>query len=202
MISDHYFIRNLEIGITLINVIGPHKRSLMQDMPIPICSIIFRQGHESGRKTLNDVGDSERCQPGEEYAIIIHGWKESCQTEWVSLLASSRFTFAQPNCPSLPSSNSPFLFYGAHSDLTVYRGGCIICMDYSRYSRQAYMALFGMFDSISEVLAGKLRQLERQGLSPDQGFLFGFSYGGRLALEAAQRFGPKRMSQIDSKCHN
>lgn len=72
-------------------------------------------------------------------------------------------------------------------------------MDYSRYSRQAYMALFGMFDSISEVLAGKLRQMERQGFSPDRGFIFGFSYGGRLALEGAHRYGPKRIKQIDSK---
>lgn len=61
------------------------------------------------------------------------------------------------------------------------------------------MALFGMFDAISEVLAGKLRQMERQGFSPDRGFIFGFSYGGRLALEAAHRYGPKRIKQIDSK---
>lgn len=74
-----------------------------------------------------------------------------------------------------------------------------MCMDYKRYSRQPYMSLFGMFDSLSEVLAGKLRQLERQGFAPERGFIFGFSYGGRLALEASHRFGPKRISQIDSE---
>lgn len=63
----------------------------------------------------------------------------------------------------------------------------------------AYMQLYGNFDSIAEVLAGKLRQMERLGFSPDQAFLFGFSYGGRLAVEAAQRFGPKRINQIDSE---
>lgn len=66
----------------------------------------------------------------------------------------------------------------------------------------AYMQLFGNFDSIAEVLAGKLRQMERLGFSPDRAFLFGFSYGGRLAVEAAQRFGPKRINQIDSKRAN
>lgn len=81
----------------------------------------------------------------------------------------------------------------------MYRGGCIICMDYKRYSRQPYMSLFTMFDSLSEVLAGKLRQMERLGFSPDRAFIFGFSYGGRLAVEAAQRFGPRRISQIDSE---
>lgn len=72
-----------------------------------------------------------------------------------------------------------------------------MCMEYKRYSRQPYMTLFSMFDSISEVLTGKLRQLERQGFSPDRGFIFGFSYGGRLAVEAGHRIGPKRLGQID-----
>lgn len=45
-------------------------------------------GYDGGRKTLLN-GDSGLCQPGEDYAIIIHGWQESCDTEWVSLLASS-----------------------------------------------------------------------------------------------------------------
>lgn len=83
--------------------------------------------------------------------------------------------------------------------MSAYRGGCIMCMDYNRYSRLPYMQLFSHFDAIAEVLAGKLRQLERLGFSPDRGFLFGFSYGGRLALEAAQRFGPKKISKIDSE---
>lgn len=49
-----------------------------------------RQGYESGRHTLLNDNSSERyCQPGEEYAILIHGWKETCETEWISLLASS-----------------------------------------------------------------------------------------------------------------
>lgn len=72
-------------------------------------------------------------------------------------------------------------------------------MDYSPYSRQPYMKLFSHFDSLAEILAGKLRQMERYGFSPDRGFMFGFSYGGRLALESAQRLGPKRINQIDSK---
>lgn len=74
-----------------------------------------------------------------------------------------------------------------------------MCMDFSRYSRLPYVQLFAHFDSIAEVLAGKLRQLERLGFSPERAFIFGFSYGGRLALEAAQRFGPRRINQIDSK---
>lgn len=72
-------------------------------------------------------------------------------------------------------------------------------MDYSAYSKQSYMSLFGMFSEITEVLTGKLRQMEKRGFSPERAFLFGFSYGGRLALEAAERFGPRRISQIDSE---
>lgn len=150
-------------------------------------------GYDGGRKTLLN-GDSGLCQPGEDYAIIIHGWQESCDTEWVSLLASStQFTASLTPLTSL-------IFHPLNlKDLTAYRGGCIICMDYNKYSRMAYMQLYGNFDSIAEVLAGKLRQMERLGFSPDQAFLFGFSYGGRLAVEAAQRFGPKRINQIDSE---
>lgn len=51
-----------------------------------------RNGYDNGRNTLLNDQTDRYCQPGEEYAIIIHGWKESCETEWVNLLASSKCT--------------------------------------------------------------------------------------------------------------
>lgn len=30
------------------------------------------------------------CKPGEKYAIIIHGWTESCETAWVTDLVQSK----------------------------------------------------------------------------------------------------------------
>lgn len=48
-------------------------------------------GYEAGRNNLLNDNSERYCSPGQEYAIIIHGWKESCDTEWVSLLASSEW---------------------------------------------------------------------------------------------------------------
>lgn len=65
--------------------------SLLCLLSLTLC----RQGYIGGRSTLANDVTGQFCHPGEEYAIIIHGWKESCDnTEWVSLLASSRCTFA------------------------------------------------------------------------------------------------------------
>lgn len=71
-------------------------------------------------------------------------------------------------------------------------------MDYGVYaSAERYLRLFRQFDPITEVLAGKLRLMESIGFDLGQGFIFGFSYGGHVAVEASKRVGVRRLEAID-----
>src|SRR5690349_7894692 len=123
--------------------------------------------------TFNESLSARGCSPNGNFAIIVHGWLESWKTEWVQDLISN---------------------------LTVYRGGCIIVMDYSNYSVNAnYFLLVPQFQNISTILQRFLRQLEDEGFNFENGFMFGFSFGAHLAIESAKNFGTKRFKEIDGK---
>uniref|UniRef100_A0A1B0DPG4 Lipase domain-containing protein n=1 Tax=Phlebotomus papatasi TaxID=29031 RepID=A0A1B0DPG4_PHLPP len=123
------------------------------------------QNHES-RFLLRDLHRNQK------YAIIVPGWRETCELEWVFDLVRN---------------------------LISHRGGTILCMDYTIYSAESYFRLVRHFDAIAEVLTRKLCDLELIGLPPAVGFLFGFSYGGQLVSEAGRRVGPGRIKEIDSR---
>lgn len=83
-------------------------------------------------------------------------------------------------------------------ELGIYRGGCVICMDYSRYASESYVRLVRYFDQIAQILTVQLYLLDYMGFDMSNGYLFGFSYGGQLATEAGRRIGYKRLKEIDS----
>ena len=70
-------------------------------------------------------------------------------------------------------------------------------MDYTTYSKGDYFTLLSQFDNISTVLTEKLVELEGQGYNPSNGFMFGFSFGAQLVLEAGRRFGYRKLEEID-----
>lgn len=72
-------------------------------------------------------------------------------------------------------------------------------MDYSRYAAESYVRLVRVFDPMAQVLTLQLHLLDYMGFDMNNGYLFGFSYGGQLATEAGRRFGSKRLKEIDSK---
>lgn len=73
-------------------------------------------------------------------------------------------------------------------------------MDYSVYSTQPdYKVLVSQFDGLAQVLTNKLKEFKLFGIHPKRMFLFGFSFGGQLSLEAGRRFGPRRIQRIDGK---
>lgn len=107
----------------------------------------------------------------EKFAVIVHGWKESCDVDWINVLVHN---------------------------LNEFRGGVIMCMDYSYFAQEdKYFNLVNQFDAIADVLTIKLRDLERAGYDPDNGYVFGFSFGGQLVVEAGKRFGVRRIKNID-----
>lgn len=99
---------------------------------------------------------------------MIHGWEESIKTEWVRDIISN---------------------------LTYYRGGCVIAMDYSRFSKQPYVSLTVNFLPLTRVLVKKIQQTTS---FYEKVFIFGFSFGSRLAFEAGARLGKQRIERIDA----
>lgn len=72
-------------------------------------------------------------------------------------------------------------------------------MDFSKYSKQDYFqVLVPQLSHISNALVEKLRDLERLGFDPAEGFIFGHSFGSHIATEAGRRFGLQRLGRIDA----
>lgn len=114
---------------------------------------------------------STGCNSSEKYAIVVHGWMESIEADWVDDLMKN---------------------------LKRYRGGCIIFMDYSNHSMvQDYFLLVRKFAALSQVLVEKLRQLETEGFDPDNLYMYGFSFGAQLAINAGKLYGHQRIAEID-----
>ncbi|CRL05725.1 CLUMA_CG018755, isoform A [Clunio marinus] len=115
---------------------------------------------------------SRGCNPSGKFSIIVHGWLESFNTEWVQDLISN---------------------------LTEYRGGCIIVMDYSNYSVNLnYFLLTPHFANLSDMLLRFMVKMEDEGFDFGKGFMFGFSFGAQLAITTATKFGTKRFKEIDA----
>lgn len=115
---------------------------------------------------------SQGCNKAGSFSFITHGWQGS-NSGWILDMISN---------------------------FTAYRGGCVIFMNYSYYSdRINYFEVIGFFKPIASLVTRKLQQLNSDGVVDDNIFMFGFSFGGRIVIEAALNYGTKRISQIDCK---
>ncbi|GAB0089200.1 hypothetical protein DMENIID0001_037040 [Sergentomyia squamirostris] len=111
------------------------------------------------------------CKADDDLAVIVHGWMESCSQEWLVDLVSN---------------------------LTIYRGGCIICMDYSHFANNPdYFSLVDQFNDIREVLHEQLVNYGDSGLNANKTYMFGFSMGAHLCLQAASMLGERIVKEID-----
>lgn len=107
------------------------------------------------------------CSPTGNFAVVVHGYNETVNTGWVNATISN---------------------------LLKYRGGCVFFMDYSKYAVVAnYVDLFYNFNNISPVLQKKIKQIGNY----DRLYLFGFSYGSRLAIDAGKKIGTQLISRMD-----
>ena len=82
----------------------------------------------------------------------------------------------------------------------MFRGGCIIVMDYSNFSvNPNYFLLTPYFDSLSDFLLQFIVQLDNEQFNFSNGYMFGFSFGAHLAIITARKFGEKRFKEIDGE---
>lgn len=133
--------------------------------------VLYSKGQKS-LSTFNETIVKQGCDVSGNFSIILHGWMGSSEP-WILDLVGN---------------------------LTHHRGGCVIFMNYSHYSDKVnYFEVISHFQPLSKLLTRKLRQLSHDGASNDNFFIFGFSFGGRIAIEAALNFGPQSVAQIDSE---
>lgn len=47
--------------------------------------------HQTSVRNIHTLTQSE-CEKQGNFAIIVHGWRETCKDKWVKLLVTSEFT--------------------------------------------------------------------------------------------------------------
>lgn len=62
-----------------------------------------------------------------------------------------------------------------------------------------YLHSLSLWGSVSAVLTEKLRQMETDGISPKNIFMYGFSLGAWIAIDAAINFGKQKIGLIDGE---
>lgn len=133
---------------------------------------ILHNGHETHVSTFDTLLSEQGCDLNGNFSLVTHGWVGS-NSGWIPDLISN---------------------------LSFYRQGCVIFMNYSYYGdRKNYFEAISFFEPVSRLLTKKLFQITDEGICHDHIFMFGFSLGGRIVIEAALNYGENLISAIDSK---
>lgn len=109
----------------------------------------------------------QRCDPNGNFSMVVHGWMENIDTQWVSTMITQ---------------------------LLKHRGGCVFFMDYSIYANvPEYFQLVRYFRFISNVLVRKFRHIGNY----DRQLCFGFSFGARLCVDAGLKLGKQTIGRME-----
>lgn len=131
---------------------------------------LFNNG-KSSVSTFNTSMSQQGCDMNGNFSIVVHGFMGS----------------ASPWIPDLIGN------------LSRYRSGCVLFTNATYYSdRGNYFEVVRYFEPLSKLLAKKLNQIVNDGASSDNIYMFGFSYGGRVVIEAGLLFGHQKIGLIDS----
>lgn len=113
------------------------------------------------------------CDKDGKFSFILHGWQGS-KAEWMFQLVQK---------------------------LQKYRGGCICVVSWGAFADIAnYEKIVRVhFPRVSAVLTNRLKQLEEEGVSADNIYMYGHSLGARVVIDAGLRFGERKIGLIDGK---
>lgn len=113
------------------------------------------------------------CDIKQNISIIVHGWNAGTNFTWVDKLATK---------------------------LVEVRGGCAILFKYQAcVNDKDYLVTLTLWHAMSNKLTTFLRRLEDEGYSPEDIFMYGFSIGSRIAIDAAINFGEQKIGYVDGK---
>lgn len=84
--------------------------------------------------------------------------------------------------------------------LLKHRHGCVIFIQYSScIDNNNYFNTLKKWKSVSILLTSKLNEMESQGIPAANIFIYGFSLGGRIAIDASISFGKRKIGLIDGE---
>lgn len=142
-----------------------------EDVEPNIQFVLYNNGRSSVSTFKNSITE-QGCDPNQNFSIVTHGWLGSTAA-WIPDLIGN---------------------------LSAVRQGCVIFMNYSYYSdRLNYFDTISYFEPISKLMTKKLVQLRDGGADNDKIFMFGFSFGGRIVIEAALNYGTNLVGLIHCK---
>lgn len=108
------------------------------------------------------------CTAKDKFSIVTHGWRDS--NSWVPLLVEN---------------------------LLKHRGGCVIFLNYSScIDEKNYVVTMNKWRSVSAVVTKKLKDMKRERIPPANVFLYGFSLGARIIVEAAINLGSRKLGWL------
>lgn len=80
------------------------------------------------------------------------------------------------------------------------RGGFVIEVDYrSCINNNNYVDTLKNWKAVSRAVTSKLQEMETLGVESARTFIYGFSLGGRIAIDSAINFGKGKIGSIDGK---
>lgn len=113
------------------------------------------------------------CNLNQNISIIVHGWNAGTNFTWVDKLATK---------------------------LVEVRGGCAILYKYQAcINDRDYLVTLTLWYAMSQKLTTFLRRLEDEGYNTENIFMYGFSIGARIAIDAAINFGEQKIGYLDGK---
>ncbi|XP_055603067.1 uncharacterized protein LOC129751538 [Uranotaenia lowii] len=137
--------------------------------------LVFNRNTATVEKLSNITGNFAKngCTPGENWTLIVHGWREGTASEWVPPM----FRLFQK-----------------------YRGGCVMMMVYANndITVDYFGELTPVFELLTATLLSYLKFIEASGFDANDGLLFGFSFGAQMSFEAGRRFGIQKLGRIDA----
>lgn len=75
-------------------------------------------------------------------------------------------------------------------------------MNWAKYSDDLNYDLVALtWPKVASALTNRLKQLESEGVSGDNIFMYGHSLGGRIAIHSGLKFGKSKIANIDA-CDN
>lgn len=113
------------------------------------------------------------CDKDGKFAFMVHGFQGS-KSAWQSRLVEK---------------------------LRTYRGGCIIRVDWGAFSDILnYIEIVQIhWPKISALITKSLKQLQSEGVLPENIYMYGHSLGARLVIDAAINFGKRKIGLVDGK---
>jgi len=156
--------------VILANFVNCDNLISADDIESKVIFTIYEHPKSSGSIWAAGVSlSSYGCNISGKFAMFAHGWNDL--SLWVDIFVQNLFK---------------------------YRGGCIIRIDYSASANSDdYFLTLKQFDPISAVITKRLIDMENDGISADNMYLYGFSFGARLVIDACINFGPRKIKSID-----